>query len=94
MSEPIYLFGSAECITLDSAMRKHVFGQRRPGLACAFAQSDQGIRCRKQDYWILKNASMESKCPDETAHVQDYINRSILRMFKGIVSLDAANFMS
>ena len=34
----------------------------------------------KQNHWRLKNASLESKCTDETAHVQD-MNLHILCMF-------------
>ena len=32
---------------------------------------------------------MDSKCPDDTAHVQDNVN--ILRMLEGTFSLNAAN---
>ena len=31
---------------------------------------------------------MESKCPDENAHVQDDVNPHILRMLQGTFSLD------
>ena len=34
---------------------------------------------------------MESKCPDETAHVQDIVNLHILRMLEYLFSLDAAH---
>ena len=39
---------------------------------------------------------MESKCPDETAHVQDDLNLRILRMFECTFSLESAhiNFCS
>ena len=34
----------------------------------------------------------ESKCPDETVHVQDDVNLRILLMFEGIFSLDMAYY--
>ena len=33
---------------------------------------------------------MESKCPDETGHVQDDVNPHILCMFEGTFSFDMA----
>ena len=39
---------------------------------------------------MLQNVSVVSKCPDETAHVQDDVNPHILRILEGIFSLDAA----
>ena len=40
-------------------------------------QSDQTLRCPKKDHLILQNITMESKCLDETAHVQDVVNLQI-----------------
>ena len=45
---------------------------------------------RKQNHWIQQNSSMENKCPDETAHVQDDVNLHILRMLEGTFSLEAS----
>ena len=54
--------------------------QRLPD--CAYAQSAQGLR--------YPQTESESKCPDETAHVQDDVTPNILRMFEGTFSLDAS----
>ena len=50
----------------------------------------RALAVRKQHHWILKNVSVESKCPDETAHTKDDVNPHILRMLKSAVSLDVA----
>ena len=49
------------------------------------------VRC--QNHWILQKVSMESKCPDETAHVQDDVNLHIFRMLKGTFSLDTVQML-
>ena len=36
---------------------------------------------------------MDSKCPDETAHVKGDVNLRVLRMFEGTFSLDAARVL-
>ena len=36
---------------------------------------------------------MESKCPDEPVHSQDYLNLRILRMLECTFSLDTAHLM-
>ena len=38
--------------------------------------------------------TMESKCPDENAHVQDDVNPHILGMLEGAFSLDAAHLIN
>ena len=55
-------------------MRKPVFGicgQRRSRSECAFAQSDQDLRCPLKESFDSINVSVESKCLNETAHARD-----------------------
>ena len=61
------------------AMRKHVFGymwtvKTQISLHICAVWSGSSLSTKKNQ-WILQNVSMESKCPDETAHVQDDAQR-------------------
>ena len=54
---------AVSCKTVSSGICR----QRRPRLACASAQSDQGLRSPPTE--LLD--TIKSKCPDETVHARD-----------------------
>ena len=47
-----------------------------------------------QNHWKLNNVSIECNVSDETAYVQDDVNRQILHMFEGTFLLDAAHIIT
>ena len=57
-----------------------------PRSECAFA-------VRKQNHLILKNISVERKCLNQTAHVQDDVTLYVLHMLEGPFSLDLAHIV-
>ena len=70
-------------------MRKHTLGH----MQTAKARTDQNAHLHslirafavsKQNHWILQNASMENRCPDD-------VNPYILSMLEGSFSLDVAH---
>ena len=62
-----YLIWAAPCKNVSLGL----FGQRWPRSACAFVQSDQGLRCPLTEHWTIQTVSMGSKYPDETLHIWD-----------------------
>ena len=79
------------------AMRKCVFGisrQRRPGSACASAQSDQGPHSLLTDSLdTIECMYREQRHRWYLTHARDDLNLLILRMCEGSFSLNAANII-
>ena len=74
-------------------MSLSICGQHRSRSACAFAQSDQGLRCPQSESFDTKECFNEEQKPGrDFAHVQDYLNPHVLHMFEGSFSFDAAQF--
>ena len=72
-----------------------ICGQRRPRLACASAQSDQGLHClltESLDTTECMNAEQSSEL--YFAHEQGDLNLRILRMFEGTYPLDTVHIFT
>ena len=53
----------------------------------------KALAVHKEKHLILKNVSMESKCPDNISHEHDDVNRNILRLLKGTFSFDVTQML-
>ena len=94
----------ADLHRLISVFAGHTYGPRHAktchrayvgseGTACASTQSVQGSCYCKESHWILQNVSMESKCLNETTHVQDDVSLYIFLILECMFLLDAAHII-
>ena len=64
-----------------------ICGQRRPRSDCAFAQSDQGLRCPQTECLDTTELINGEQRPEwEFAHVHDDVHAHIVRMLEGAFS--------